>query len=114
MTPEEILKTVKDFATTEGLRQADIVHMQRYFLTLYTRLIQTEIAELTNCERSTICNSVRKMKMIEYDKCRKRIDAALKPSLFGERGYYWVVNASPFINSQERNEFMEGNKDFIL
>lgn len=91
MTPEDILKTVKDFATTEGLRQADIVHMQRYFLTYYTRLIQIEIAELTNCERSTVCYSVRKMKLKEYQTSRTRIEDALKPSLFLKRGYQWIV-----------------------
>lgn len=91
MTPEAILKTVKDFGTTEGLRYADIVHMQRYFLTLYTRLIQIEIGELTHCERSTICYSVRKMKRKQYEKSRKRIDTALSPNLIGKRGYQWIT-----------------------
>lgn len=91
MKPETLIKTVKELAETEGLRQADVVHMQRYFLTLYTRLIQNEIAELTHCERSTICYSVRKMKMRQYEKSRKRIDAALSPSLIGKRGYRWII-----------------------
>lgn len=91
MTPETILKTVKDFGTTEGLRYADIVHMQRYFLTLYTRLIQIEIGELTHCERSTICYSVRKMKMQQYEKTRKRIDTALSNSTIVDRGYEWIT-----------------------